>query len=95
METEKKQWTKPKLTVLVRSKREEAVLVACKTWFMDHTPGSADGGFMSLPCPCKGFGQVGASLVPLSLPLDPLVFGSWESVREGGVYGLCSGLQGV
>jgi hypothetical protein len=30
METEKKQWTQPKLTVLVRSKREEAVLVACK-----------------------------------------------------------------
>ena len=30
METEKKQWTKPKLIVLVRSKREEAVLVTCK-----------------------------------------------------------------
>jgi hypothetical protein len=31
METEKKQWTKPELIVLVRSKPEEAVLVACKT----------------------------------------------------------------
>ena len=29
METEKKQWTQPKLTVLVLSKLEEAVLVAC------------------------------------------------------------------
>ena len=32
METEKKQWTQPKLIVLVRSKREEAVLVVCKHW---------------------------------------------------------------
>jgi hypothetical protein len=30
METEKKQWTKPELIVLVRSKPEEAVLLACK-----------------------------------------------------------------
>jgi hypothetical protein len=30
METEKKQWTKPELIVLVRSKPEEAVLAACK-----------------------------------------------------------------
>jgi hypothetical protein len=30
METEKKQWTKPELIVLVRSKPEEAVLSACK-----------------------------------------------------------------
>ena len=28
--TEKKQWTKPELIVLVRSKPEEAVLYACK-----------------------------------------------------------------
>jgi hypothetical protein len=28
--TEKKQWTKPELIVLVRSKPEEAVLAACK-----------------------------------------------------------------
>jgi hypothetical protein len=30
METEKKQWTKPELIVLVRSKPEEAVLTTCK-----------------------------------------------------------------
>jgi hypothetical protein len=30
METEKKQWTKPELIVLVRNKPEEAVLGACK-----------------------------------------------------------------
>jgi hypothetical protein len=30
METEKKQWTKPELLVLVRNKPEEAVLVTCK-----------------------------------------------------------------
>jgi hypothetical protein len=30
METEKKQWTKPELIALVRSKPEEAVLSACK-----------------------------------------------------------------
>ena len=30
METEKKQWTKPELIVLVRNKPEEAVLQACK-----------------------------------------------------------------
>jgi hypothetical protein len=28
--TEKKEWTKPELIVLVRSKPEEAVLAACK-----------------------------------------------------------------
>jgi hypothetical protein len=30
METEKKQWTKPELIVLVRNKPEEAVLATCK-----------------------------------------------------------------
>jgi hypothetical protein len=30
METEKKQWTKPELTVLVRNNAEEAVLTGCK-----------------------------------------------------------------
>jgi hypothetical protein len=34
---EKKTWQKPKLTVLVRSRPEEAVLTVCKT---DHGGGS-------------------------------------------------------
>jgi hypothetical protein len=31
-QTAKKQWQKPELIVLVRSKPEEAVLAACKYW---------------------------------------------------------------
>jgi len=26
---------------------------------------------------------------------NPLAFGSWESMKEGGVYGPCCGMQGV
>ena len=26
---------------------------------------------------------------------NPLAFGSWESMKEGGVYGPCRGMQGV
>jgi hypothetical protein len=94
METEKKQWTKPKLTVLVRSKREEAVLVACKTFDMESTPARIFSGCITSKL-CHDCASLAASGVARSLPLDPLVFGSWESVREGGVYGLCRGLQGV
>ena len=85
METEKKQWTQPKLTVLVRSKREEAVLVACK----------GVGGRVTVEGWRWMYVIRAQDTRPQSLPLDPLVFGSWESVREGGVYGLCRGLQGV
>jgi hypothetical protein len=42
METEKKQWTKPELIVLVRSKPEEAVLSACKGGY-SGTPAGDDG----------------------------------------------------
>jgi hypothetical protein len=41
MEKVKKTWQKPELTVLVRNKPEEAVLVACKT---EHTDGPRPEG---------------------------------------------------
>jgi hypothetical protein len=40
IKTENKQWQKPELTVLVRSKPEEAVLGACKQ-FNQSGPGGA------------------------------------------------------
>jgi len=51
METEKKlqakkEWKTPELTVLVRSKPEEAVLGACKSWVV----GSAGANSRGLAC---------------------------------------------
>ena len=34
----KKQWQKPQLVVLLRSKPEEAVLTACKSWLASQGP---------------------------------------------------------
>ncbi|MFO8166048.1 MAG: hypothetical protein R6T98_16125 [Desulfatiglandales bacterium] len=42
MEKDKKQWQKPELIVLTRSKPEEQVLWFCKT----HDPGQGPGGFL-------------------------------------------------
>ena len=91
-QTQKKEWKMPELIVLVRSKPEEAVLSACK---MAPVNGA---DFVDEFC-----NDYGPSLDKLRdsywqlahLPLDPLAFGPWESVREGGVHGPCRGMQGV
>jgi hypothetical protein len=58
METEKKpqvkkEWTKPELIVLVRSKPEEGVLSACKNYQgvpANGGPASANGGCTVITC---------------------------------------------
>ena len=59
IETQRKQWQRPELTVLVRSKPEEAVLTACKYDTKTASTGSnvsynGCGGYQSLPRTCTG-----------------------------------------
>jgi hypothetical protein len=57
METEKKQWAKPELIVLVRSKPEEAVLDSCKGKPGTSGADSANSMCLKAECisPCLGY----------------------------------------
>jgi hypothetical protein len=46
----KKTWTVPELIVLVRSKPEEAVMQACKTFGLETSSGNSQAG-----CQVEGF----------------------------------------
>ncbi len=56
IKTEKKQWTKPELIVLVRSKPEEAVLTNCKSALSLLTPIVA-GCLLQLVGTCDNIGS--------------------------------------
>ncbi len=68
MIAEKKTWTTPQLTVLLRSRPEEAVLAGCK--FGSNTNRAIRGALQEegIARLLQGAGEV---LAPLAFPLDP------------------------
>ena len=60
METTKKTWTRPQLIVLVRSRPEEAVLLACKALEISGDPNNMDmacvNTVLSVCDSCSSFG---------------------------------------